>query len=313
MKAWVKSTGGQKTALIYARTTNGDKIVNVNNKMNNWTEVTLTDIEVTNGTVQLGIYSDANAGNWLMVDDITLIGNVQPIEKIPDGKYIKSLTINDSDNSADWSIQQGLDSGTEVFGDRQCKFTAVPEQLKNAEWIRTACDSKKFTGEEASFIAGADITAFVGIDTRAESNASSWLSSWTKTDLTLTDDGNPIVTYNIYKKDVKNGETITLGEVNMNNAVNYVVLAKEYEAVTTTTTTTIATTTETTTTVSLDFILGDINDDKRVDVFDMVLMRRALIEPLSDAREKLAADMNGNGTIDISDAVLLQKFLLGIK
>ena len=99
----------------------------------------------------------------------------------------------------------------------------------------------------------------------------------------------------------------------MNNAVNYVVLAKEYAPVTTTTTTTIATTTETTTTVSLDFILGDINDDKRVDVFDMVLMRRALIEPLSDAREKLAADMNGNGTIDISDAVLLQKFLLGIK
>jgi hypothetical protein len=37
---------------------------------------------------------------------------------------------------------------------------------------------------------------------------------WTKTDLTLTDDGNPIVTYNVYKKDVKNGEEIKLGAIN---------------------------------------------------------------------------------------------------
>ena len=117
MKAWVKSTGGQKAARLYARTSNGDKMIDVNKKMNDWTQVTISDIQVTNGTVQLGIYSDANAGNWLMVDDITLIGNggdTQPIvtepQKIADGKYIKSLTVNDSDNAADWSIQSGLDS-----------------------------------------------------------------------------------------------------------------------------------------------------------------------------------------------------------
>ncbi len=156
MKAWVKSTGGQKTAMLYARTANGDKILNVNKKMNDWTQVTTNDIQVTNGTVQLGIYSNANAGNWLMVDDITLIGNgenIQPVvpeqPKIADGKYIKSLTVNDGDNAVDWSIQSGLGSGKEVFGDRQCKFTAVPEQLRDAEWIRTACDLKKYAGEDA--------------------------------------------------------------------------------------------------------------------------------------------------------------------
>ncbi len=329
LKAWVKSTGGQKSAMIYTRNSSGDKVVNVNSKMNNWTQVAINNITVTDGKIQIGIYSDANAGNWLMVDDFTLIrsdASSEPItadpEKIPDGKYIKSLTVNDNDNSADWSIQTGIDSGKEVFGDRQCKFTSVPEQLRDAEWIRTACDSKKFTGEEASFKAGADITAFVGVDTRAEENASSWLADWTKTDLTLTDDGNPIVTYNIYNKDVKSGEKVRLGAVNMSNAVNYVVMVKPYstEDVYTTTTTSTSTTATTTTTTTAptveelpDFIPGDMTGDERVDAFDMILMRRALFAAPTDKRQILAADMNGDGEINVSDAVLLQRFLLGIK
>ena len=329
LKAWVKSTGGQKSAMIYTRNSSGDKVVNVNSKMNNWTQVAINNITVTDGKIQIGIYSDANAGNWLMVDDFTLIrsdASSEPItadpEKIPDGKYIKSLTVNDNDNSADWSIQTGIDSGKEVFGDRQCKFTSVPEQLRDAEWIRTACDSKKFTGEEASFKAGADITAFVGVDTRAEENASSWLADWTKTDLTLTDDGNPIVTYNIYNKDVKSGEEVRLGAVNMSNAVNYVVMVKPYstEDVYTTTTTSTSTTATTTTTTTAptveelpDFIPGDMTGDERVDAFDMILMRRALFAAPTDKRQILAADMNGDGEINVSDAVLLQRFLLGIK
>lgn len=329
LKAWVKSTGVQKSAMIYTRNSSGDKVVNVNSKMNNWTQVAINNITVTDGKIQIGIYSDANAGNWLMVDDFTLIrsdASSEPItadpEKIPDGKYIKSLTVNDNDNSADWSIQTGIDSGKEVFGDRQCKFTSVPEQLRDAEWIRTACDSKKFTGEEASFKAGADITAFVGVDTRAEENASSWLADWTKTDLTLTDDGNPIVTYNIYNKDVKSGEKVRLGAVNMSNAVNYVVMVKPYstEDVYTTTTTSTSTTATTTTTTTAptveelpDFIPGDMTGDERVDAFDMILMRRALFAAPTDKRQILAADMNGDGEINVSDAVLLQRFLLGIK
>ena len=304
MKAWVKSTGGQNSAMIYVRGAGNDKIVNVNKKMNNWTEVTIDNINVTNGTVQVGIYSDANAGNWLMADDFTLIGNgvvtppvIEP-DPIPDGKLIKSLTVNDSDNYSDWSIQPELNNNTEVFGDRAFKFTSVPEKLIGAEWIRTACDSKKFKSDEASYIAGKDITAFVGLDTRVEP-VPSWLSDWTKTDMTLADDGNPVVTYQIYMKDYKSGDKVTLGAVNMANAVNYVAMAKEYDP--------------NAFTNPIEFIHGDINDDKVADCFDMVLMRRALITPLTDEREKLSADMNDDGKISIEDAVLLQKFLLGIK
>lgn len=304
MKAWVKSTGGQNSALIYVRGAGDDKIVNVNKKMSDWTEVTIDNINVTNGTVQIGIYSDANAGNWLMADDFTLIGNgvvTPPVidpDPIPDGKLIKSLTVNDNDNYSDWSIQPELNNNTEVFGDRAFKFTYVPEKLIGAEWIRTACDSKKFKSDEASYIAGKDITAFVGLDTRVEP-VPSWLGDWTKTDMTLVDDGNPVVTYQIYMKDYKSGDKVTLGAVNMANAVNYVAMAKEYDP--------------NAFTNPIEFIHGDINDDKVVNCFDMVLMRRALITPLTDEREKLSADMNDDGKIAIEDAVLLQKFLLGIK
>lgn len=117
--------------------------------------------------------------------------------------------------------------------------------------------------------------------------------------MTLVDDGNPVVTYQIYMKDYKSGDKVTLGAVNMANAVNYVAMAKEYDP--------------NAFIDPIEFIHGDINDDKVVDCFDMVLMRRALINPLTDEREKLSADMNGDGEIAIEDAVLLKKFLLGIK
>lgn len=223
MKAWVKSTGGQNSALVYVRGAGDDKIVNVNKKMDSWTEITIDDINVTNGTVQVGIYSDANAGNWLMFDDFTLIGNgsTPPVvedDPIPDGKFIKSLKVNDSENYSDWSIQPEFNNGIEVFGDRTFRFTSVPEKLVGAEWIRTACDSKKFNGEEASYIAGADITAFVGLDTRIEP-VPEWLGDWKKTDMVLTDDGNPVVNYNVYMKDYKAGEQVILGKVGMANTL----------------------------------------------------------------------------------------------
>jgi len=217
---------------------------------------------------------------------------------IADGKLITGLNVNDKNNRYNWSVQQGLDNGDAVFGDRAFMFTSVPEQLRGAEWIRSACDSKKYTGDEAKFTAGADITLFVGLDSRV-SVTPDWLSGYTKTAMTLTDDGNPVVTYNIYMNDYKSGEEIILGKLANSSVVNYVVIAKEYDP--------------NAFKEPVEFIPGDINNDKLVNIFDMIFMRRALIQPLTDEREKLAADLNGDGVIGLSDAVMLQNFLLGLK
>ncbi|MDE6665699.1 MAG: glycoside hydrolase family 43, partial [Ruminococcus sp.] len=62
---------------------------------------------------------------------------------------------------------------------------------------------------------------------------------------------------------------------------------------------------------SKNIILGDINSDGVINSFDMVLARNGLINGFSESSEKLSADVDQNGEYNISDAVLIQKFILG--
>ena len=68
------------------------------------------------------------------------------------------------------------------------------------------------------------------------------------------------------------------------------------------------TTEETTEEVKPDIIPGDVNEDKRVNVFDSVALRRMLLNNLSHPVPMVVlppspspADTNGNGTIEIND------------
>jgi len=73
LKAWVKSSGGQKIANIYAKKFGGAEMtIDISRKMNNWTQVSINNIKVTNGSIEIGIYTSANAGNFVNVDDIVL-------------------------------------------------------------------------------------------------------------------------------------------------------------------------------------------------------------------------------------------------
>ncbi len=62
---------------------------------------------------------------------------------------------------------------------------------------------------------------------------------------------------------------------------------------------------------SKNIILGDINSDGVINSFDMILARNGLINGFSESSEKLSADVDQNGEYNISDAVLIQKFILG--
>ncbi len=76
LKAWVKSSGGQSASKVYVKGYGGDeKSVSVKDIGDSWKEITISDIKVTNGKCQVGIYSKGNAGNWVKVDDFTLIGD----------------------------------------------------------------------------------------------------------------------------------------------------------------------------------------------------------------------------------------------
>ena len=59
-----------------------------------------------------------------------------------------------------------------------------------------------------------------------------------------------------------------------------------------------------------EVILGDVNDDNRVDVFDLCLMKQELIESGTTSIDKVAADVNADGVVDVKDVVEVQQFLL---
>ncbi len=207
-----------------------------------------------------------------------------------DGKLIKALTVNDTENSADWSIQQNLQVGDVVYGDRTYKFTQVPQELMGSEWIRTACDSKIYSTDEASFTAKSDIAVYVGLDTRATS-IPDWLSGWTATGETLVSD-NSSVGYNLYKKDYATNSPVILGTNGASaSIVNYVVIVKPQTA---------------------DFLLGDANGDGEVNSLDYATLKSYLLGKISLSQEAMkAVDFNNDNTIDAIDLALLRKNLLG--
>lgn len=59
------------------------------------------------------------------------------------------------------------------------------------------------------------------------------------------------------------------------------------------------------------YILGDIDNDGIINVFDMILARKGLVEGFTSTREKNSADIDKNGKYEINDAVLLQSYILG--
>ncbi len=207
-----------------------------------------------------------------------------------EGQLIKSLIIKDQTNASKWSIQSNLKVGDNVFGDRTYKFVSIPSELLGSEWIRTACDSKTFTSDAAVFGAKTDITVYVGLDSRV-ANPPSWLGSWTKTSLSITDDGSPQVTYNLYKKDFSSNSVVTLGPNGTSSGVvNYIVIVKENNQ---------------------SIVYGDLNGDGLVNSSDYSLLKRHILRQTTLSQDKLtAADLNRNGSVDSVDLSILKRFLL---
>ncbi|MGN0620871.1 MAG: dockerin type I repeat-containing protein, partial [Porcipelethomonas sp.] len=193
-----------------------------------------------------------------------------------------------------WAIDTCLEAGDKVFGDRDIEksaFSEVPAKYKGAELVLTPCDSKNSEKEQAELTAAEDITVFVGFDSRLTS-IPSWVNGWTKeTETIKTSNG---ITFELYSKDIKANETIALGANGQaNGVVNYIVLAAKED-------------------ISLPVIPGDLNCDNCVNVFDLVMYKQCILGTRILEGQALAnADINGDSDRNISDLILLQKFLLG--
>ncbi|MCP3734633.1 family 43 glycosylhydrolase [Sphingomonas sp. RP10(2022)] len=74
LRAWVKSTGGQAVARLFATGYGGATIARDLMQADRWTEITLPSIEVTNQHLQIGAYVESTDRQALVVDDFQLVG-----------------------------------------------------------------------------------------------------------------------------------------------------------------------------------------------------------------------------------------------
>ena len=62
---------------------------------------------------------------------------------------------------------------------------------------------------------------------------------------------------------------------------------------------------------SQNLILGDINSDGCINVFDYIIAKRGLVNGFSKSSEKVLADVDQNEDFNVDDIILIQKFMLG--
>ena len=241
-------------------------------------EFTIPEIR---GTTSLYLRFTGGEGYLLNMDSFSFGKDAVPLS----GKLFKDVQVSDGAYPLVWGIAGNADVGSRLYGDRD--FTIAETQIPGAEILLTACDAKNSTGDTASFTAGADMSLYVGLDSRVE-NVPEWLSGYTHMRTLLTSSND--VTYMMYRKEVKAGEKITLGSNGQSYmCVNFVVLGEAVSS-------------------PPEKIKGDVNADGDVGIADIVAMHNHLLGrmPLT-AEQSDSADMNDDGKVDIFDLIRLRR------
>lgn len=279
-------SGGQEDCAIevYADNLNDTPIakcgISSTGGWQNWTDVSCNTAEIT-GKHTLYLKFTGGEGYLFNINNFVFGREAIPLN----GKLIQNLMINDSENSTDWAIGEGLANGSLIYGDRDFTAVNLPSELEGAEYIRTACDSKNYTDTLGTFTAGTDISVYIAIDTRVNP-IPEWLSQWEKTAISFASSND--VTFELYKKSVVEGEKVTLGSNGQSaGCINYTVLAVAEE----------------------ETVKGDVNADGGFSVADVVMMQKYLLgsDTLTDWK---AGDLCEDNRIDVFDLCLMKRLLI---
>jgi rhamnogalacturonan endolyase len=134
----------------------------------------------------------------------------------PSGRLIRDLQRLDTANIDMWSIQDNLQNGDTVYGDRTNVFTSVPNRLLGAERLRPSAQTRTLQSDTVEFIARENIFVYVGLDSRRNSADLPWLNGWQRVaeTVTATDQTAPTgpgITYNLYRFPLAANQSIRLG------------------------------------------------------------------------------------------------------
>lgn len=253
-------------------------------------------------------------------------------EAIPvDGVFVKNLLVSDADHASGWRISGKTALGSLIFGDRDFTYVQYPEELNGAEAVLTACDSKYFEADAATFEAGQEIIVYIGLDDRVDV-VPAWMADYEKTDMTLYSSND--VNFEIYAKHFSAGETVLLGANGQSyNCVNYAVLVMADEAAQVSTEPPTEAPTEVPTLPAETEALteaptepptevftqpendvpayGDANCDGEIDLVDVILVNKYLMIGTEMSEKGMRnADVDANGEVDEVDSLNILKYII---
>ncbi|MBR4627307.1 MAG: rhamnogalacturonan lyase [Ruminococcus sp.] len=218
-------------------------------------------------------------------------GNVEPITYDPiEGRFV-NIDVIDTTYYNSWGTDSSLDTGDVLFGDRnaeRCAVTELPAKLKGAEIVLTPCDAKASSQTQAELTAAEYITLYVGLDSRVE-KVPEWLDSAVKSDAVIRTSND--VTFELYSIPLKAGDKFTLG-ANGQSAycMNYIVIASNAGELT---------------------VRGDVNADGEFSIADLVILQKWLLsKPDSDLADWKAGDLCEDDRLNVFDLVLMRRELL---
>ena len=176
--------------------------------------------------------SGAESQNSPIASAVPAVGQQQRIIQNLDVKDTTQVGTSANTRADFWSIQANLQKGDVIFGDRMFKVADMPAKYEGAEWIRTAMDSKGYTGSPlVEFKVAESAVVVVALDARYDTNGikpPSWLTGWVNTGNTIKDDSSstaPVI-YNLYEKVFTADSIVSLESMKQTASVaNYFILA----------------------------------------------------------------------------------------
>jgi hypothetical protein len=110
------------------------------------------------------------------------------------------------------SIEQNLQAGDTVYGDRAYTFATIDSELVGLEWLKTSNDGKN-GNTTVTFSVLVDAAVYLWVDKRV--SPLSWLATdgWNSTtlDAVLTDEGGNEQSYNVFTQTFSAGTVVTTG------------------------------------------------------------------------------------------------------
>jgi YVTN family beta-propeller protein len=156
------------------------------------------------------------AGSLTAAQRTQLVAYLQQLDDSNDAisaATIGGLSVLDTANAVDWSVQANLQASALQFGDRTFTITGLPAVLSGSPWLRSANDSKTFTGNPTvSFTLNQPADVYLTVDDRF-TGAFAWMAGWSNTGLKMTtDEGGTARSFSVWTKSFPAG-TVNLGPV----------------------------------------------------------------------------------------------------